>query len=241
MLSIAHRSNLARFVSLAICALLSLDLVAAQPKVPSAHIPPPLREYKGRRIAQTMHYAGAPWLIRESREREEDCSAMLTQLRIKPGMTVCDMGCGNGFYALRMAKLVGNDGRVLAVDIQPQMLRLLQSRAAGAKITNVEPIHGSVVDPKLPAGEVDLILCVDVYHEFSHPQHMLEKMREALAPGGQVVLVEFRAEDPKVPIKPLHKMSKKQVLKELPPNGFKLVREFDDLPWQHMMFFERDD
>ena len=96
-----------------------------------------------------------------------------------------------------------------------------------------------IVDPKLPAGEVDLILCVDVYHEFSHPEHMLAAMRKALAPGGQVVLVEFRAEDPKVPIKPLHKMSKKQILKELPPNGFKLAREFDELPWQHMMFFER--
>lgn len=179
-------------------------------------------------------------MIRESREREEDCTAMLKQLRLKPGMTVCDMGCGNGFYALRMAKSVGNDGRVLAVDIQPEMLRLLQSRAAETKITNVEPVHGSVVDAKLPAGKVDLILCVDVYHEFSHPEQMLNTMRKSLAPGGQLVLVEFRAEDAKVPIKPLHKMSKKQILKELPPNGFKLAREFDDLPWQHMMFFERD-
>jgi ubiquinone/menaquinone biosynthesis C-methylase UbiE len=223
-----------------ICPFVSLALFAAEPNDSTAVIPPPLTEYKDRRIAQTMHYGGAPWLIRESREREEDCTAMLKQLGLKSGMTVCDMGCGNGFYALPMAKSVGNDGRVLAVDIQPEMLRLLQSRAAEAKVTNVEPVHGSVVDPKLPAGKVDLILCVDVYHEFSHPENMLATMRKALAPGGRLVLVEFRAEDPKVPIKPLHKMSKKQILKELSPNGFKLAREFDGLPWQHMMFFERD-
>ena len=206
----------------------------------SSSIPAPLVEYKGRRIAQTMHYAGAPWLIRESREREEDCSTMLGQLGLKPGMTVCDMGCGNGFYALRMAKLVGESGRVLAVDIQSEMLRLLQARAAEAKVTNIKPILGDVHDPKLPAGKVNFLLCVDVYHEFSHPEHMLRKMREALAPGGRLVLVEFREEDPKVPIKPLHKMSKKQILKELQPNGFKLVKQFDDLPWQHVMFFERN-
>jgi cyclopropane fatty-acyl-phospholipid synthase-like methyltransferase len=222
------------------CPNLSPDAIAADSNTSTAVIPPPLTEYKGRRIAQTMHYAGAPWLVRESREREEDCSTMLKQLGLRPGMTACDMGCGNGFYALRMANLVGNDGRVLAVDIQPEMLRLLQARAAEAKITNVELIHGSVVDPRLPPGKVDLILCVDVYHEFSHPEHMLKAMWKALAPGGRLVLVEFRAEDPKVPIKPLHKMSKKQVLKELPPNGFKLTRAFDDLPWQHMMFFERE-
>jgi cyclopropane fatty-acyl-phospholipid synthase-like methyltransferase len=204
-------------------------------------IPPRLVEYKGRRIAQTMHYAGAPWLIRESREREEDCATMLENLGVKPGMTVCDMGCGNGFYALRMAKRVGTKGRVLGVDIQPEMLRLLQARAAEDNITNIEPIHGSVIDPKLPSGKVDIILCVDVYHEFSHPEHMLQAMRQSLAPGGRLVLVEFRSEDPKVPIKPLHKMSKKQILKEVPPNGFHLVHQFDGLPWQHMMFFERAD
>jgi ubiquinone/menaquinone biosynthesis C-methylase UbiE len=213
-------------------------MAAAEPAGSATVIPPPLTHYKGRRIAQTMHYRGAPWLIRESREREEDCSTMLRELAVKPGMTVCDVGCGNGFYALRLAPLVGPTGRVLAVDIQPEMLRLLQARAAEAKVENIEPVLGAVTDPRLPAGEVDLILCVDVYHEFSHPEHMLAGMRKALSPGGRLVLVEFRAEDPLVPIKPLHKMSRKQVLAELQPNGFKLARQFDGLPWQHMMFFE---
>lgn len=204
-------------------------------------IPPALETYMGRRIAQTMHYLGAPWLIRENRENQERCSLMLANLGVKPGMTVCDMGCGNGFYALQMAKMVGEQGEVLGVDIQPKMLEFLQERAAEAGVTNVKPILGTIADPKLPKGEVDIILCADVYHEFSHPEQMLAAMRQSLAPNGVVVLLEFREEDPKVPIKPLHKMSKAQVNKELTANGFKLVKEFDKLPWQHMMFFGKDE
>ena len=117
----------------------------------------------------------------------------------------------------------------------------LRKRAAAFKLRNVTPVLGSLIDPKLPAGEVDLILCVDVYHEFSHPEQMLAAMRKSLSPEGVVALVEFREEDPRVPIKPEHKMSKKQVLKELLPNGFRLVKEFDKLPWQHMMFFGKAD
>ena len=202
--------------------------------------PPPLKVYEGRRIAQTMHYTGAEWLIRNEREREERCTLMWANLGVKAGMTVCDMGCGNGFHALRLARMVGKSGSVLGVDIQPEMLKLLQKRAAKARIRNVKPVLGTTWDPKLPEGKVDLILCVDVYHEFSHPEHMLAAMRKSLSPRGVVVLVEYRAEDPKVPIKPLHKMSKRQIMKELPRNGFKLVRQFDKLPWQHMMFFGRD-
>lgn len=220
--------------------LLPVRLTLAQEPTRSA-LPPPLTEYQGRQIAQTMHYSGAPWLLRESRQREEDCETMIKQLRIRPGMTVCDMGCGNGFYALQLAPLVGDTGRVLAVDIQPEMLRLLQARAAEAEVANIETRLGTVVDPKLPRALLDLILCVDVYHEFSHPEQMLATMRQALKPTGVVVMVEFREEDQDVPIKPLHKMSKRQVLKELELNGFKLVRDFDGLPWQHMMFFGRDE
>lgn len=195
----------------------------------------------GREIAQTMHYTGAEWLIRNEREREERCSLMWTNLGLKRGMTVCDMGCGNGFYSIPLAKLVGAQGAVWAVDIQPEMLEFLKQRAARAKVTNITPVLGTLVDPKLPTGKIDLILCVDVYHEFSHPVHMLAAMRQSLAPDGVVVLVEFRAEDPNVPIKAEHKMSREQILKELPANGFKLVREFTKLPWQHMMFFGRDE
>lgn len=204
-------------------------------------VPPALTHYMGREIARTMSYHGAPWLIRDEREREERCSLMLVNLGVKRGMTVCDMGCGNGFYSLQLAKMVGKNGNVLAVDIQPEMLELLRDRMEKEGVENVTPILGSLHNPRLPTGQVDLILLVDVYHEFSHPQHMLQAMHRSLAPGGQIVLLEYRAEDPDVPIKPLHKMSKKQIMKELPANGFKLVKGFDKLPWQHMMFFGRDE
>ncbi len=203
-------------------------------------IPPAVDEYRGRKIAQTMHYLGADWLTRESREREEDCSTMLEALGIKPGMKVCDLGCGNGFYTLKLAEMVGEKGEVWAVDIQQEMLRLLEDRAKKQGVKNIKPVLGSVVDPRLPAGKMDLILCVDVYHEFSHPAPMLAAMRKALSPEGRVALVEFRQEDPEVPIKELHKMSKRQILKEWEPSGFKLVGQFDKLPWQHLMFFSRE-
>ena len=206
-----------------------------------AETPPALKAYMGRKIAQTMHYLGAPWLVRETRQRQEDCELMFENLKLKPGMTVCDMGCGNGFYSLKMAQAVGPKGKVLAVDIQSEMLRLMEQRAAEAELENIESILGTVANPKLPEGKVDLILCVDVYHEFSHPEQMLRAMRRSLKPDGVIALLEFRLEDRDVPIKLLHKMSKKQIMKEFPANGFKLVRTFDKLPWQHMMFFGRDD
>jgi len=203
----------------------------------SVEIPPPRTRYMGREIAQTMHYTGAPWLVRESRQREEDCRLLLEALQIKPGQTICDLGCGNGFYTLELARRVGPEGIVYAVDIQPQMLRLLVARARQEKLFNIKPVLGTFIDPRLPKGEVDLVFCVDVYHEFSHPEKMLKCIRESLSEGGQVVLAEFRGEDASVPIKPLHKMTKAQVKKELEPNGFVLEREFDELPWQHLMFF----
>lgn len=204
-------------------------------------IPPPLTQYHGRQIATTMHYLGAPWLTRESRQREEDCETMLAALKVLPGQTVCDMGCGNGFYTLPLARLVGKRGTVIAVDIQREMLGLLKDRAAAEKLDNIEYVLGTVVDPKIEARSVDLVLMVDVYHEFSRPEEMLRAIRASLKPGGRVALVEFRAEDPNVPIKKLHKMSKAQILNEYEPNGFKLVEQFDSLPWQHLMFFERED
>jgi len=202
----------------------------------SAPIPPAQTHHFGREIAQTMHYTGAPWLVRESRQREEDCRTMLKALGVKPGQTVCDMGCGNGFYTLQLARLVGPKGLVYAVDIQPEMLQMLARNAAEARLPNIRPVLGTPIDPRLPAGEIDMMLCVDVYHEFSHPEAMLAKIRESLAADGQLVLVEFRGEDPAVPIKPLHKMTKAQVRAELEPAGFKMVQEFDRLPWQHLLF-----
>ncbi len=203
----------------------------------TVEIPPSQTYYMGREIAQTMHYTGAPWLVRESRQREEDCRLLLEALQIQPGQTICDLGCGNGFYTLELARRVGPEGTVYAVDIQPQMLRLLVTRARQEKLFNIQPVLGTFIDPRLPKGKVDLVFCVDVYHEFSHPEAMLTRIRESLSIGGQIVLAEFRGEDAGVPIKPLHKMTKAQVKKELEPNGFTLVREFDELPWQHLMFF----
>ena len=203
-------------------------------------IPPAPDTYMGREIARTMHYTGAPWLIRESRDREEDTKLLLETLEVEKGDVICDMGCGNGFYTLELARLTGDEGKVYAVDIQQQMLDLLEERADEAGIDNIVPTLGTVVDPKLPEGELDLIVCVDVYHEMSHPEQMLAEMRRALKPDGRLVLVEFRAEDPKVPIKPLHKMSKEQVTKELTANGFRLAADFDGLPWQHMLTYQRD-
>ncbi len=199
--------------------------------------PPARTEYFGRRIAQTMHYTGAPWLVRESRKREEEPKKLLDALAMKPGQRVCDMGCGNGFYTLRLARRLGERGTVYAVDIQQEMLDGLMRRAERQEIHNIRPICGSPIDPRLPAGTIDLVLMIDVYHEFSHPQRMLDAIRRSLKPSGRIVLVEFRAEDPNVPIKPLHKMSKQQILKEIVPNGFRLDHQFDGLPWQHVMIF----
>ncbi|MCP4885371.1 MAG: methyltransferase domain-containing protein [Planctomycetaceae bacterium] len=199
------------------------------------------RSYLGRVLAKPMSHLGAPWLIRPERDEEERASESFQQLKLTEGMVVCDLGCGNGYWTLPMARDVGAEGRVLAVDIQREMLQKLRERSARIKLNNIEPILGVVNDPRLPKAEVDLVLMVDVYHEFSHPESMLWSIRRSLNPEGVVALLEYREEDPSVPIKPLHKMSKSQIMKEYQANGFKLVREYNKLPWQHLMFFARDD
>ncbi|MEI6239249.1 MAG: methyltransferase domain-containing protein [Planctomycetia bacterium] len=219
---------------------------AAPPTVPavdlavdhSVPIPSPATHHLGREIAQTMHYTGAPWLVRESRQREEDCRMLIEALDIRPGQVVCDMGCGNGFYTLELARRVGPRGIVYAVDVQPEMLHMLAERLAREGVRNVRLVLGTPIDPRLPQATVDLVLCVDVYHEFSHPEAMLASIQESLAADGQLVLAEFRGEDPAVPIKPLHKMTKAQVRAELEPAGYTLDRQFDRLPWQHLLFFK---
>jgi len=212
---------------------------ASEVRSAQAPLPPPPTHYHGREIAQTMHWLGAEWLMRPSREREERAAEMLKALGVKPGWTVSDLGCGNGYHTLPLARMVGPTGSVFAVDIQQEMLDLLEKRGQAAGLTNIKPVLGGAADPKLPPGSCDLILLVDVYHELSYPEQVLAAIRRALKPRGRVVLVEFRQEDPDVPIKPLHKMSKEQILKELLPNGFTLVEDYDGLPWQHMMMFER--
>ncbi len=200
------------------------------------------RTYLDRVVAQPMSHLGASWLVRPEREAEENVAKALRQLELRPGMVVCDLGCGNGYWTVRLARGVGPSGRVLAVDIQPEMLTELRSRMGRARIEHVEPILGKVDDPMLPEdSRIDLVLLVDVYHEFSHPQSMLWAIRRGLADEGVIALLEYREEDPNVPIKPLHKMSKRQIVREFTANGLKLVREYNDLPWQHLMFFARDD
>jgi SAM-dependent methyltransferase len=197
--------------------------------------------YMGRTIAPPMSFSGAAWLTRNTREAEENPARLLRALNLQEGQTVCDFGCGNGYHTLQLARLVGPKGAVYAVDIQPQMLELLAERAEPRGLDNIKPVLAEPDDPGLPEGKFDLVLMVDVYHELSDPPAVLAAVRASLKPDGRLAVVEFREEDPDVPILPLHKMSQGQVMREIPQNGFKLVGQFDGLPWQHVLFFARDD
>src|SRR3989475_9399065 len=195
--------------------------------------------YLGREIAHVMGHQAADWLERPEREAEEKPDLLLEALKLKPGDVVADIGAGTGYYSWRMAKAVGESGLVYAVDIQQEMLDLLAKKMADRKITNVKGVLGTLTDPKLPANSVDVVLMVDVYHEFDHPFEMMEAMCKALKPGGRVVFVEFRAEDPKVPIKEVHKMSEAQVRKEMSVHPLEWVETIETLPWQHIIAFKR--
>jgi len=191
----------------------------------------------GRHIAGVMSAAGSDWLDRPEREEEEHPDQALQAIGIRRGMVVADVGAGSGVMTFKMAKLVGPSGKVYANDIQPQMLEILQTRAQHDKVTNVQTVLGTVSDPKLPAGAIDLILLVDVYHEFSQPQAMLDRMREALKANGRLVLLEYRKEDPTVPILPDHKMSVSEVKAEVEPEGFQFDQVIEVLPRQHIIIF----
>jgi ubiquinone/menaquinone biosynthesis C-methylase UbiE len=197
--------------------------------------------YMGREIAQVMGYQAAGWLDRPEREKEEQTSKMIESLKLQPGDMVADIGAGSGAITFRLCDKVGAKGKVYAVDIQKEMLDLMRKRAAERKIANIELIHGTETDPKLPKESVDLILMVDVYHEFSLPFEMTEAMVKALKPGGRMVFVEFRMEDEKVPIKLVHKMSQAQVKKEMEPHALKWEKTIDILPWQHIIIFKKSD
>ncbi len=201
----------------------------------------PPTHFEGREIATTMSHLGASWLLRSNRDAEEDTTQLHRLLDLRPGQTACDVGAGNGYHTVRMARAVGPTGKVLAVDIQPRMLEMLRERVQEAGLHNVETIEGRPGDPRLPAGACDLILLVDVYHELAWPEPMLAAFRRALSSEGRVALVEFRAEDPDVPIKRLHKMSRAQIDREFLPRGFVVVGSHDGLPWQHLVLFGRDE
>jgi ubiquinone/menaquinone biosynthesis C-methylase UbiE len=200
---------------------------------------PGVHPVSGRVFAQPMGVQGAPWLERAERQEEEEPDRALRILKIPKGAVVADVGAGSGYMSVRMAKIVGPEGKVYANDIQPGMLDLLRKNVEKAKLTNVTPVQGALDDPRLPVNALDLILMVDVYHEFSQPQKMLQKMREALKPGGRLVLVEYRGEDPSVPILPEHKMTRAQVKLEVEHEGFTLASVNEDLPRQHIFVFTR--
>ncbi len=229
---------------------------AASPTPPSATMTPPpapaVVEYTtgpatpdgigkffhGREIAHVMGHPAIKWLERTEREMEEAPSKAIAAIDLAPNAVLADIGAGSGYYSFRLSEKVPQ-GKIVAVDIQPEMLDFLHKKSAELGITNVEPHLGTIEDVKLPAASLDAALMVDAYHEFSHPREMLASLHHALKPGGRIFLLEFRGEDPKVPIKPLHKMTEAQARLELESAGFRFVSNLRPLPWQHFMIFER--
>lgn len=192
-----------------------------------------------REIAPVMGVGGADWLTRSERVREEAPDRALDAIGIARGSTVADIGAGVGYFTWRLAERVGPDGKVYANDIQPRMLAMLRKNVAERKLSNVVPALGAEDDPKLPDGKIDLALLVDVYHEFSQPQKMLRHLRASLKPDGRLVLVEYRKEDPDVPIRPEHKMSVAGVRAEVEPEGFRFDKAIESLPRQHILIFRK--
>ena len=197
------------------------------------------KRYMGRDISGVMGWQGAAWLEREEREREERTDLLVTALQLKPGMVVADIGAGTGYLARRMAPAVMPSGKVMAVDVQPEMVALLQAAVRQSGLTQIQPLLGAEDDVKLTASSVDLAIMVDVYHELAFPYEVLTSIVRALKPGGQLVFVEYRAEDPKVPIKALHKMSEAQIKREAAVHALVWERTVGTLPWQHLVVFRK--
>ena len=197
------------------------------------------RFYMGREIAQVMGPGGIPWLDRPQRDEEQKPDVVLDALELHGGETVVDLGAGSGYFTFRIAPRVGKTGKVLAVDVQDEMLATLRQRAAAQKMTNVVVVKGSESDPHLPVNAVDVVLMVDVYHELAYPYEIMTKVRQALKPNGRMVFVEYRKEDPKVDILEVHKMSVAQLEKEMKAVGFVRVQTIETLPVQHIVIFEK--
>ena len=197
------------------------------------------KRYMGREIAGVMGWQGAAWLEREERQKEERTDVLMKALDLKPGMVVADIGAGTGYLSRRMAEAVSANGKVLAVDVQPEMVRMLKRLAQQKGLSNIVPSLGGETDVKLPASSVDLAIMVDVYHELAYPFEVMESIIRALKPGGQLVFIEYRAEDPNVPIKALHKMSEAQVRREAEVHPLVWDRTVASLPWQHMVVFRK--
>ena len=220
-----------RKLGIVILLFLSSHMEAQIARDPSVH------PVSGRKYAMVMGFGGADWLERPERDWEENPDRAIDLLGLKKGMIVGDVGAGTGYFSVRMARKVGPQGKVLASDLQPQMLARLKRNLEREKIRNVEAVQATESDPNLPTGALDLIIMVDVYHEFSQPQEMLRKLKSALKPDGRLVLLEYRKEDPSVPIRPEHKMSVAEAKLEVEAEGFKLAEVIDKLPRQHVLVF----
>ena len=197
------------------------------------------KSYMGREIAGVMGWQGAAWLEREERQQEERGDLLLRELGLKPGMAVADIGAGTGYYARRMAPLVGSGGVVYATDVQPEMMKMLEDGAKKAGLTNIKPILGGLQSVNLPDASIDLAIMVDVYHELEFPFEVIDSLVRALKPGGRIAYVEYRLEDQRVPIKTLHKMSEAQVRKEAAAHALVWERTASTLPWQHVVIFRK--
>jgi ubiquinone/menaquinone biosynthesis C-methylase UbiE len=192
----------------------------------------------GRQIAHVMSHYGIAWLERPEREKEEGSALLMKNMGLKPGMVVADIGAGSGYYTARISKQVGSS-TVYAVDVEPEMIAYLEKRAKKEKLGNIVPLKCTEQSAQLPASSVDVMLLVDVYHEFSFPYEMARSMLDALKPGGRLFLVEYRMEDPEVPIKTVHKMSEGQAVREMTAAGFQFERNIANLPWQHCLVFRK--
>ena len=237
-----------RSLALAACQLLlALNLAApawAQKPADRYATSSPSRDgigkiYMGREIAGVMGWQGASWLEREERQQEERGDLLLRELGLKPGMAVADIGAGTGYYARRMAPLVGSSGVVYATDVQPEMMKLLEDGAKKAGLANIKPVLGALQNVNLPDASIDLAIMVDVYHELEFPFEVIESLVRALKPGGRIAYVEYRLEDQRVPIKTLHKMSEAQVRKEAAAHALVWERTASTLPWQHVVIFRK--
>jgi ubiquinone/menaquinone biosynthesis C-methylase UbiE len=219
--------------------ILALTAIAAPFAQQAVVAQPGVHPVSGRQFAQVMSAEGAAWLERPQRIQEEQPDRALDVLKIQPGAVVADVGAGSGYFTSKLSARVGPTGRVYAVDIQSEMLRLIGQRVKSEGLTNVVLVQGEIDNPRLPASSLDLELLVDVYHEFSSPQAQLRLLREALNPTGRLVLLEYRKEDPRIPIRPEHKMSVAEAKLEVEAEGFKLSQVDESLPWQHILVFTK--
>jgi precorrin-6B methylase 2 len=243
MFQVNLRSTAPALVSLALAVAIRVAVAQQQPLYETRTVHDPNgtgRFYLGREIALVMGPDGIPWLDRPERDEEEQPSIVVDALSLRGGEVVADLGAGSGYFTFRLARKVGEKGKVLAVDLQEEMLDTVRRRAETSNLANVEVVKARETDPRLPVNGLDVVLMVDVYHELSHPFEVMTKVRQALRPGGRVVCVEYRKEGPKVPIKEVHKMTVEQLRKEMSAVGLDHAHAIETLPLQHIVIFSKD-